>query len=56
MTSATGTDAVETKYVRLQLVNRGDYDIVDKIRELSLGGTAVAKRAGVKLGVRTSFG
>jgi methionine synthase I (cobalamin-dependent) len=29
------------------LVNLGDLDIPDKIRELSLKGTAIAKRVGV---------
>jgi hypothetical protein len=33
------------------LSNLGCYDIADKIRELSLEGTAVAKRVGVELGV-----
>jgi 5-methyltetrahydrofolate--homocysteine methyltransferase len=28
------------------LVNPGDYDIADKIRELALKGTAIAKRVG----------
>jgi hypothetical protein len=52
--------SVETKYVRLPSVQPGDYDVVDKIRELSLNGTAVAKRVGVdrgdELGVQTSIG
>ncbi len=46
MTSTTGADAVETKYVGCNLVNLGNYDIADKIRELALKGTAIAKRVG----------
>ena len=42
------------------LSNLGDYDIADKVRELSLKGTAIAKRVGVyrgdELGVQTSIG
>ena len=37
------------------LVNRGDSDIADKIRELPLKGTTIM-RVGVKLGVQTSIG
>jgi hypothetical protein len=41
------------------LVNEGDDDIPDKIRELSLNGTAIAKRVGVdradEMGVQTSI-
>jgi hypothetical protein len=36
------------------LVNLDKYDIADKIRELALKGTAIAKRVGVELGVQTS--
>jgi hypothetical protein len=36
------------------LVNLGNYDIADKIRELAFKGTAIAMRGRVELGVQTS--
>ncbi|MBS9533020.1 methionine synthase [Mycobacterium sp. M1] len=40
-----GADAVETNTFGCNLSNLGDYDIADKIRELSEKGTAIARRA-----------
>jgi 5-methyltetrahydrofolate--homocysteine methyltransferase len=39
-----GADAVETNTFGCNLPNLGDYDIQDKIRELSQQGTAIARR------------
>ena len=39
-----GADAVETNTFGCNLSNLGDYDIADKIRELSEKGTAIARR------------
>ena len=41
---AAGADAVETNTFGCNLSNLGDYDIADKIRELSEKGTAIARR------------
>ena len=55
-----GADAVETNTFGCNLVNLGDYDIADKIGDLSPGATVIAKRVGVdrgdELGVQTSIG
>src|SRR5258708_1981827 len=39
-----GADAVETNTFGCNLSNLGDYDIADKIRDLSHKGTAIARR------------
>lgn len=39
-----GADAVETNTFGCNLSNLGDYDIADKIRDLSAKGTAIARR------------
>ena len=39
-----GADAVETNTFGCNLSNLGDYDIADRIRELSQKGTAIARR------------
>lgn len=41
---AAGADAVETNTFGCNLSNLGDYDIADRIRELSEKGTAIARR------------
>jgi 5-methyltetrahydrofolate--homocysteine methyltransferase len=41
---------VETNAFGCDMSNPGDYDIADKIRELSLNGAAIAKRVGVYRG------
>ena len=45
-----GRDEIRSAAIWLTLVT---YDIADKIRELALKGTAIAKRVGVELGVQT---
>ncbi len=44
-----GADAVETNTFGCNLSNLGDYDIADKIRELSAKGTAIARRVADEL-------
>jgi len=44
-----GADAVETNTFGCNLSNLGDYDIADKIRELSEKGTAIARRVADEL-------
>jgi 5-methyltetrahydrofolate--homocysteine methyltransferase len=44
-----GADAVETNTFGCNLSNLGDYDIADKIRDLSAKGTAVARRVADEL-------
>jgi 5-methyltetrahydrofolate--homocysteine methyltransferase len=44
-----GADAVETNTFGCNLSNLGDYDIADKIRELSHKGTAIARRVADEL-------
>jgi 5-methyltetrahydrofolate--homocysteine methyltransferase len=42
-----GADASRRNTVGCNLVNLADFDIPDKIRELSLKGTAIAERVGI---------
>jgi len=44
-----GADAVETNTFGCNLSNLGDYDIADRIRELSQKGTAIARRVADEL-------
>jgi 5-methyltetrahydrofolate--homocysteine methyltransferase len=44
-----GADAVETNTFGCNLSNLGDYDIADRIRDLSLRGTAIARRVADEL-------
>ena len=44
-----GADAVETNTFGCNLSNLGDYDIADRIRDLSQRGTAIARRAADEL-------
>ena len=44
-----GADAVETNTFGCNLSNLGDYDIADKIRDLSHKGTAIARRVADEL-------
>jgi 5-methyltetrahydrofolate--homocysteine methyltransferase len=44
-----GADAVETNTFGCNLSNLGDYDIADKIRDLSRKGTAIARRVADEL-------
>lgn len=45
-----GADAVETNTFGCNLSNLGDYDIADRIRDLSQKGTAIARRVADELG------
>ena len=45
-----GADAVETNTFGCNLPNLGDYDIADRIRELSEKGTAIARRVADEMG------
>ncbi len=45
-----GADAVETNTFGCNLSNLGDYDIADRIRELSEKGTAIARRVADEVG------
>ncbi len=47
---AAGADAVETNTFGCNLSNLGDYDIADKIRDLSHKGTAIARRVADEMG------
>jgi 5-methyltetrahydrofolate--homocysteine methyltransferase len=44
-----GADAVETNTFGCNLSNLGDYDIADRIRDLSQRGTAIARRVADEL-------
>src|SRR2546429_6687099 len=44
-----GADAVETNTFGCNLSNLGDYDIADRIRDLSHRGTAIARRVADEL-------
>ncbi len=46
-----GADAVETNTFGCNLSNLGDYDIADRIRELSYKGTAIARGVADEMGV-----
>jgi 5-methyltetrahydrofolate--homocysteine methyltransferase len=45
-----GADAVETNTFGCNLSNLGDYDIADRIRELSQKGTSIARRVADEIG------
>lgn len=49
-----GADAVETNTFGCNLSNLGDYDIADRIRDLSQKGTAIARRVATSWAVPTA--